>query len=567
MNNISINLNDFKINEDKLIKLILKYIDKKVISKTSINIYDEQNIRKVVNNKRNAHKLQIKKKWGYVAMAYRYKNVITNDEDWINRQEDYSVFFNCSILVDTLKNSVGLQEYVLYQYYKISDLLEEDEEGYTEEDFILKALNLEFIRIMIHELYHVTNYYRDTEQYNTEYLVDGYAVMCVKDILEKNNNIIPIVITPKSIKEVVAEQLKKTSKDILSDRLIDMIRGGLELKPSDKIPVEPMLSIKTLDNSVLEFRKTYDIIDSFTIEKMENILLQHPNYKGYFDIDIENLTLVRYNKRICNIIMDIINDRKIPETIPSVIFDSRNFNRYRYIFIKIMGFANITKEFIRSLKEKVIGNGKCLEIMCGTGVFSKALQEEGVEVIATDNYCIDYGFETRHLDVEEIDCLDAIRKYGKDVDYVICSWIPYNSPIGYEALKLMNEVNPDCKMISINEPYGGCCADDNFFNHVEELMSFSNDNNNFFNWDTGEDTVYYRTWEGIHDYVSVIKYTETPQIDEEDDEDEEDKLTQSFEGAFVGDDDKKYNFGFNFDPIMKDCMYPELIKEDDKEEI
>lgn len=511
-NNISIYLNDFKIDKDKLLKLILKYIDKRIISKTSINIYDDQNIRKVVSKKNYFYRLKIKKENKFIALASRYKRNITNGTEWSNREEDYSVLFNIETLMEYLDDN-EYQEFMSYHYYSISDLLDEDDEGYTKDDFMLKVLNIEFMRTIIHELYHVTNYYRDTDQYNTEYLVDKYAVMCVKDILEKNNNIIPIVIFPKTVKERLIEQLEIKNDIILSSRIMNMIRsGGLELKTLDK--TYPMFSVKTLDDDIIEFRRTQD---RFSKEKMENILLQHPDYKesDFFTNGIDNLTFVKYNKLIYNIIMDVINNEKIPESIPSVIFDSHDFNIYRYTFINIMGFANITKEFIRSLKEKVIKNGKCLEIMCGTGAFSKALQEEGVEVIATDNYCMDYDFKTRFLDVEEIDCLDAIRKYGKSVDYVICSWAPYNNPIAYEALKLMNEVNPDCKMISINEPYCGCCADDNFFKHAEVLMSFSNDDK-FFN--CNEDTVYYRTWDGLHDKVSVLKYTEIPQI--EDDEEE-----------------------------------------------
>ena len=71
--------------------------------------------------------------------------------------------------------------------------------------------------------------------------------------------------------------------------------------------------------------------------------------------------------------------------------------------------------------------------------------------------------------IEVMDAIDAIKKFGKEVEFIIMSWPPYNEPIAYEVLKTMREVNPNLKLIFIGEDYGGCTADDNFFDNVKEI--------------------------------------------------------------------------------------------------
>lgn len=190
-----------------------------------------------------------------------------------------------------------------------------------------------------------------------------------------------------------------------------------------------------------------------------------------------------------------ITNKEIPEDVSVNLLNSLKSRIVRQYAIKNMGFALVTKRFARDLA-KYIGDNKCLEIMAGQGCLSKALKDEGVDIITTDNYSwsTHFNMSDTWTDVENIDCLDAIKKYGKDVSYIVCSWIPYNRSIGYEALKLMNDINPDCKMIVIGEDYGGCTADDSFFENLEEIHVNSEFKNSF------------RSWQSIYDYVSIVKF-------------------------------------------------------------
>ena len=197
-----------------------------------------------------------------------------------------------------------------------------------------------------------------------------------------------------------------------------------------------------------------------------------------------------------NLIKTIMN-KQIVEDISEGFMGNLTSYVLREHAIKYMGFALLTKKFTRSLA-KYIGDKKCLEIMAGQGCLSKSLQDEGVDIIATDNYSWSgrLNMNETWTDIEDIDCLEAIIKYGKEVSYILCSWIPYQDSIGYKALKLMHEINPDCKMIVIGEGYGGCTADDLFFEHIKTVEENEEFMNNF------------KSWYHIHDYVSVVKYTD-----------------------------------------------------------
>lgn len=237
-------------------------------------------------------------------------------------------------------------------------------------------------------------------------------------------------------------------------------------------------------------------IKEMSIYKIDEMLENISNDENYFSNFQENMEKSQIlSNEILRRLSCKLDKREIPSQLdlPNNFINSIWSNPREKVISKI-GFALITKEFIKSLSD-YIGDNKCLEIMAGKGAISKGLKDNGIDVIATDNYSWNERLDIANdswTDIENIDCLDAIKKYGKNVSYVICSWIPYNSSIGYEALKLMNEINPDCKMIVIGEGKGGCTADDLFFEHLEYMDDYDFSN--------------FKRWFGIHDYVDVVKY-------------------------------------------------------------
>lgn len=210
-----------------------------------------------------------------------------------------------------------------------------------------------------------------------------------------------------------------------------------------------------------------------------------------------------------NEILEMIKNKQIPYYYPTDFYTRFSYGKFnieeemdrfkrRDTVINNMGFMLISQDWINTLSEMLKGK-KCLEIMCGTGALSKCLQDKGIMIKATDNFSwngvSDWNKSKNYwTDIENIDCIDAIEKYGKDTDYIIMGWA-YMDDTGYRALLKMREVNPYCKMIYIGERNGGCTADDNFFESINIIDDKYIDEINQM----------YKSWEGIYDRFLLVQ--------------------------------------------------------------
>lgn len=168
----------------------------------------------------------------------------------------------------------------------------------------------------------------------------------------------------------------------------------------------------------------------------------------------ERLVLASYFRRL--------NRREIPETYPpEVAMPSPFLDYYRSAYIQLMGYSLVCRGWVRPLA-RFIGSRRVLEIMSGTGALAKALQDEGTDIIATDDFSWKATFAGQWTRVEKRSALSAIRKYGRSADFILMSW-PYLDAMALKALEKMRIVNPDCRLIYIGEPKGGCNANDAFF--------------------------------------------------------------------------------------------------------
>ena len=233
--------------------------------------------------------------------------------------------------------------------------------------------------------------------------------------------------------------------------------------------------------------------------------------------------------KMSHIIDNMKLKKRIPETYPCVVNTPAHLldahtavYELRDQFIEAGGFCLVSYDWVRKLKDTIIKDGKCLEIMAGSGMLSKALKDVGCDIIATDNKAwgefphkkFNTWFREPFTDVEEIDCIDAIEKYGKDVDFIIVSWA-YMDDTCYRALLKMREVNPDCLMIYIGE-YGDCCADENFteaaesfdihwFEHKKDGKEPIVENLEEIYDNLVEVRKLYKQWYGIHDDIYIVK--------------------------------------------------------------
>lgn len=172
-------------------------------------------------------------------------------------------------------------------------------------------------------------------------------------------------------------------------------------------------------------------------------------------------------------VMNQIRAKLIPDDHPEVFRDMSSW-QYRFQFIQISSFVLISKSWVKPLA-RWIGDRKVLEIMAGSGMLAHALHLEGVDILATDDFSWNEtaGPNAKILaewfKVKKMDASEAVKKYSKDRPIIVCSWPPYQCNAAYKALLKMRETNPDAIMIYIGEGGSGCCADDDFHEHINHL--------------------------------------------------------------------------------------------------
>lgn len=142
---------------------------------------------------------------------------------------------------------------------------------------------------------------------------------------------------------------------------------------------------------------------------------------------------------------------------------------FRDAFVTTQGYSLLAHDWIDELI-KWIGDRKVLEVMAGCGSLSYILKEKGVDIKTTDNKKWINRFPMIWCDIEEIDSVEAIEKYGVDRDIIIMSWPPFCDIVAYESLLKMREVNPNAVLIFIGES-NGCCGDVTFFENAKEVNS------------------------------------------------------------------------------------------------
>lgn len=195
--------------------------------------------------------------------------------------------------------------------------------------------------------------------------------------------------------------------------------------------------------------------------------------------------------------MEKLKNKIIPEQYPDIvdsfqIMDIKIFELgiYRSAFIDEAGYPLVAMNWIKILY-KLLKNHRVMEIMAGSGIITKALQNCGCDIFATDNFS--FGLWDIWCEIENIDCVEAVEKYGKNLDYILVSWPEMNNTI-YNVLRTMRKVNPNLSLIYIGE-FGGCCADKNF---TESAKIIKNDI-------IDECNKYFLSWSCIYDRIFLIK--------------------------------------------------------------
>jgi hypothetical protein len=155
-------------------------------------------------------------------------------------------------------------------------------------------------------------------------------------------------------------------------------------------------------------------------------------------------------------------------------------------------FAVLTEEMI----DKIKPYGPILEVGAGTGYWAREFKKRGIDYLATDAYALPnnkYFPDSKAWEhVYTYTAVDAVKRFP-DKTLLMC-WPEYTKSWAVEALK---EYKGDI-FIYIGEEEGGCCADDDFFEHLHS------------HWDEREELDMPQFF-GLHD-VAIIYERVRPKI-------------------------------------------------------
>lgn len=196
-------------------------------------------------------------------------------------------------------------------------------------------------------------------------------------------------------------------------------------------------------------------------------------------------------------IKEMAENHIVPFSYPDILVNNWCNSANRWSLNKYLGFSLISLDWVIPLS-KWIGNRKCLEVMAGNGMFSYALQQQGIDVHPTDDFSWSNKSSWNENKnywtlIENNDAVNAVMQYGKNADIILMSW-PYMDDVAYKVLKAMRKVNKNCLMIYIGEEEYGCTANDEFFEKANYV-----DDNGFY-----KSVENFKSWSGIHDRPILI---------------------------------------------------------------
>lgn len=168
----------------------------------------------------------------------------------------------------------------------------------------------------------------------------------------------------------------------------------------------------------------------------------------------------------------------------------------RSAYTKEYGFFLVNEKFLDTSKE-LLQNKNVLEVGAGTGFLSKCLLEQQINITPIDLKVNNnlYGFENKYCDILEIDAIKYLKNnFGKH-DTIIMSWPNYDNDFAKNVLK---QLKSGQTLIYIGESYGGCTANDKFFELLESKAILDLPTTEAFQSGSV-------SWPGIHDKVYAYK--------------------------------------------------------------
>lgn len=193
-----------------------------------------------------------------------------------------------------------------------------------------------------------------------------------------------------------------------------------------------------------------------------------------------------------NIQLDEIEYQSMSANLEKFDHDLGEFRTY--LQTRFGYWATITQDFVEQFPEQ-FPNHTFLELMAGNGYLSKGLRDLGVNSICTDDLSWTKHDQTGNqkvTEVEKLDALSALDKYGQDVDTVLLAWSPDREDIDYRVLQKIRQL--DIEFLVIGEKDGATNSEE-FWKNAKLVDDPRVDQLN----------KYYSRYDLVHDQVYLVE--------------------------------------------------------------
>lgn len=225
---------------------------------------------------------------------------------------------------------------------------------------------------------------------------------------------------------------------------------------------------KLISSKELEMNRIVYIISIMISDREKGLELYnlYDTNRSRGEIIMRYLSKIFVHKYICTVDIFTRMADEIDEIIPKYLkegSDVVNFDEVdrRNLFIESFGFSIPSKEAINH----IIGfcrYDKILELGAGLGLWSRLMAMSGIQVVSTDvgeNGGYDIDFKKRWTNIEFLNHIDAIKKYGSECNVMFLSWPTDNDNMATESVILF----PGQKIIYIGDGVGGTVVENPFF--------------------------------------------------------------------------------------------------------
>lgn len=140
----------------------------------------------------------------------------------------------------------------------------------------------------------------------------------------------------------------------------------------------------------------------------------------------------------------------------------------RSFYVQNFGYSLLNEKFINDLST-YLQDKKVLDVCAGTAFLAHQLKKQNVDIVAVDKYLPEqngYGFQKTYMPIFQDDSVDYLKTLGGNFNSIIMSWPDYDTSFAREILEQMK---PGQELIYIGEGYGGCTADDSFWDLLEQI--------------------------------------------------------------------------------------------------